>query len=83
MQLGTGLMGTAVQHPGILITNPGMGPGPQCVLLHVFKEFLNHPSQPMGNLCAAAFAHLAPTFGNWPPESSALVVQSMFSKPGQ
>lgn len=74
MQLGIELMGMPVQHPGILTTNPGMGPGPQRVLLHVFKELLNHPSQLLGNLCAASFTHLASTFGNWPPESSALAV---------
>lgn len=73
-QLGIELMGMAAQHPGIPTTNPGMGPGTQHVFLHVFKELLNHPSQPMGNLCDASFTHLASTFANWPPESSTLDV---------
>lgn len=46
MQLGIEIMGMAALYPGITTTNPGMGPGPQHVLLHIFKELLITPASP-------------------------------------
>lgn len=69
MPLGVELLGALVQ--GLY---PGMGPSPHCVLLHVCKELLSHPSQPVGYLCAAFFVYLASTFSDCPPEFSLLIV---------
>lgn len=74
MPLGMELLGALVQHPATPTTNPGMGPSPHCVLLHVCKELLSHPSQPVGYLCAAFFIYLASTFSDCPPEFSLLIV---------
>lgn len=69
MPLGVELLGALVQ--GLY---PGMGPSPHCVLLHVCKELLSHPSQCVGYLCAAFFVYLASTFSDCPPEFSLLIV---------
>ena len=74
MLLGTELMGAPVQHPATPTTNAGIGAGLQRVLLHVCKELLSPLSQPVGHFCATCFVYLAPTFGDWPPESSPLIV---------
>lgn len=55
MPLGMELMGAPVQHPITHTSNPGTGAGPPHVLLHVFKEFLSHPTHPMGHLCGVSF----------------------------
>lgn len=74
MLLEAELIEALVQCPATPTTNPGMGAGPQHVVLRVFKELLSHPSQPTGHLCAVSFVYLASTFGDWLPETGPLIV---------